>query len=104
MKLRRRRDPEVDSELQRSREALLAVCASLASRLDALERQAVQTQALLVKLPAQTAWATRFLSDAQETPEMLEALACEVAAFKLERPTEYTEILTTIRENANARS
>jgi hypothetical protein len=102
MKLRRRTDPVVDPELEATRRALLAVVAEIGARLEAVEVQGRQTQELLVKLPPTVGWASRFLSDAEEKPELLEALASEVAAFKLERPAEFTNMLTRIGDNAHA--
>jgi hypothetical protein len=97
----RKQTPEVDPELAHTREALLAVVAGFTGRLDALEAQAAQTQAQLAKLPAQVAWAIRYVSDAEEHgPELLTAVASEIAAFRIEHPAAYSAALKGITEAA----
>jgi len=91
----------------RAREALSLVVTLLADRIDAQTAQTAAMRAELADLRAQVAslpdrvaWAQRYLTDAEHTPELLTMIAVEVAAFKAERPREYTAILDSITETA----
>ncbi len=99
-------DPEA-----RAREALSLVVTLLADRIDegaaqtaAMRAELADLRAQVAALPDRVAWAQRYLTDAEHTPELLTQIAVEVAAFKAERPDEYTNILHSITVRAaNAR-
>jgi hypothetical protein len=97
MKIRRANNPEPPPE----RAALIALIASFAGRLDALDASQRETQALLATMPERIAWAVRYATDAEEVgPELLTAVAAEVASFKIEHPAAYSDALANVTERA----